>query len=38
MARRKTTTLDLSCHAGSSKKLMSCTVTTEGTDERSGIV
>ena len=38
MARRKTRTLDRSCHSGWSKKVQSCTVTTTGTRVRSGIV
>ncbi len=36
--RRKYATLDRSCHSGWSKNVRSCTVTTVGTDVRSGIV
>ncbi len=38
MARRKNSAFERSCHCGSSKKLRSWTVTTDGTRDRSGIV
>ena len=38
MARRNSSTLDHWCQSACSKKLRSCTVTTAGTDERSGMV
>ncbi len=38
IARRKSSTLERSCQRGSSKKLRSCTVTTDGTGHRRGIV
>ena len=38
IARRNSSTLARWCQLGASKKLRSCTVTTAGTDERSGMV